>query len=162
VSGPFIRVAATVSSAKCDWQRSRSINGHAEQIPAIHAILCHRIDEDVDMSIWQLSDAKAKLGKVIDLAMENGPQIVTRRGVETAVILSIDQWKHLLANQRPEVKQDERTEQQRRDDFLALLRSAPGFEIPDRHRERLERRKAYKQQVAAAIEAVRQISQYGG
>ena len=113
------------------------------------------------MSTWQLSDAKAKLGEVIDTAVKKGPQIVTRRGVETAVILSIDQWKHLLANQRPAVKLDERTEEQRRDDFLALLRSGPDFEIPDRHRERLERRKAHKQQVAAAIKAVRQISQYG-
>lgn|GEM_PF-239104 len=113
------------------------------------------------MSPWQLNDAKAKLGEVIDHAAKNGPQIVTRRGVETAVILSIDQWKHLLASQRPEVKQDERTDQQWHDDVLAFLRSAPDFEIPDRHRERLERRKAHKQQVAAAIKAVRQISQHG-
>ncbi|MBB5064622.1 type II toxin-antitoxin system Phd/YefM family antitoxin [Granulicella mallensis] len=101
------------------------------------------------MASWQLQEAKAKFSEVIDTAEKKGPQIVTRHGVETAVIVPINQWKQLLKNQNSLANRDERTEQQRRDDFLALLRSAPDFEIPDRHRERLEQRKAQKRRVSA-------------
>lgn len=37
---------------------------------------------------WSLQDAKNKLSEVVDAALRRGPQVVTRRGVETAVILS--------------------------------------------------------------------------
>ena len=47
------------------------------------------------MSTWQLQKAKAKFSELIDLAQTDGPQIITRRGVETAVILPIDEWHRL-------------------------------------------------------------------
>jgi antitoxin Phd len=47
------------------------------------------------MGTWQLQQAKAKFSEVIDLAQTDGPQIITRRGVETAVILPIDEWQRL-------------------------------------------------------------------
>lgn len=37
---------------------------------------------------WQLQDAKNKLSEVIDRAVREGPEWVTRRGVGTAVVLS--------------------------------------------------------------------------
>jgi antitoxin Phd len=47
------------------------------------------------MATWQLQDAKAKLSEVIETAQKHGPQIITRRGVETAVIVPIGQWRKL-------------------------------------------------------------------
>ena len=100
------------------------------------------------MASWQLQEAKAKFSEVIDTAVKKGPQIVTRHGVETAVIVPIEQWKQLQARQGL-TNPDELTDQQWRDGVLALLRSSPDFEIPDRHRERLELRKAKKLRVPA-------------
>ncbi len=89
---------------------------------------------------WQLQEAKAKFSEMLDTAERKGPQLITRRGADAAVIVPIAEWKRLKDNP-PSSPQTERTEQQRREDFLALLRSGPAFEIPDRHRERLEERK---------------------
>lgn len=44
---------------------------------------------------WQVYDAKARFSELLDAALKEGPQIVTRRGVETAVLVPIDEWKHL-------------------------------------------------------------------
>jgi prevent-host-death family protein len=49
------------------------------------------------MRKWQMQDAKAKFGEVVRRAASEGPQIVTYRGTDTAVILSIDQYRLLEA-----------------------------------------------------------------
>jgi len=45
------------------------------------------------MAKWQLQDAKAKFSKVVDDAVAKGPQIVTKRGVDTAVVVSMADWR---------------------------------------------------------------------
>ncbi len=47
--------------------------------------------------IWQLQEAKAKLSEVVKLAASEGPQVVTCRGVEAAVVLSMADYKRLEA-----------------------------------------------------------------
>ena len=49
------------------------------------------------MQTWQLQEAKAKLSEVIETAEKKGPQMITRRGVETAVVVSMEEWKQLKA-----------------------------------------------------------------
>lgn len=49
------------------------------------------------ISSWQLQEAKNKLSKLLDEAMKSGPQIITRRGVEVAVVLSVEEYRHLTA-----------------------------------------------------------------
>ena len=44
---------------------------------------------------WQLQDAKNKFSEVVDKALKSGPQIITRRGIETAVIISIEDYQKL-------------------------------------------------------------------
>jgi prevent-host-death family protein len=44
---------------------------------------------------WQVYDAKARFSEFLDATLKEGPQIVTRRGVETAVLLPIGEWKKL-------------------------------------------------------------------
>lgn len=48
------------------------------------------------MERWKLEDAKARLSEVVRLAETAGPQLVTIRGKEAAVILAPEQYKRLL------------------------------------------------------------------
>ncbi|HKP95011.1 MAG TPA: type II toxin-antitoxin system Phd/YefM family antitoxin [Fibrobacteria bacterium] len=45
---------------------------------------------------WQLQEAKNKLSEVVDQAVKNGPQEITRHGKKTAVILSMKDYRNLL------------------------------------------------------------------
>lgn len=49
---------------------------------------------------WQLQEAKNKLSEVVDGALREGPQIITRRGVEVAVVLSSSEYRRMLASQK--------------------------------------------------------------
>ena len=42
---------------------------------------------------------------MLDTALAEGPQIVTKRGVETAVILPIEQWRQLERMTKPDLKE---------------------------------------------------------
>lgn len=49
------------------------------------------------ISLWQLQEAKNKLSKLVDDAMEYGPQIITRRGIQVAIVLSIEEYRQLIS-----------------------------------------------------------------
>ena len=42
--------------------------------------------------IWQLQEAKNKFSEVIELALKQGPQLITRRGQKTAVVISYREY----------------------------------------------------------------------
>ena len=44
-------------------------------------------------SVWALQDAKNQFSKVVDRAMKEGPQTVTRHGRECVVVLSTQAYK---------------------------------------------------------------------
>ena len=48
------------------------------------------------MRVWQLQEAKNKFSEVVEGAVREGPQVVTRRGVETAVVLSYEEYRGML------------------------------------------------------------------
>jgi len=50
---------------------------------------------------WQVYDAKARFSELLDTALKDGPQVITRRGVETAVLVPIDEWKRLKDRFKP-------------------------------------------------------------
>jgi prevent-host-death family protein len=54
---------------------------------------------------WQVYDAKARFSEFLDASLKEGPQIITKRGVEAAVLVSIDEWKRLKAVSRPSLKE---------------------------------------------------------
>lgn len=56
------------------------------------------------MASWQLQDAKARFTKFLNTSLKKGPQIVTRRGVETAVLVPIHEWKRLQKTAQPTLK----------------------------------------------------------
>ena len=44
---------------------------------------------------WQLQEAKNRLSEVVREAQRSGPQVITVRGQEAAVVVSADQYRHL-------------------------------------------------------------------
>ena len=52
------------------------------------------------MEHWQLQDAKNRFSEIVNKALRDGPQVVTRRGKKTVVIMSIEQYQSLV---RPKV-----------------------------------------------------------
>lgn len=42
---------------------------------------------------WQVNEARAQFSAFLEASVREGPQIVTKRGVETAVLLPIDEWR---------------------------------------------------------------------
>ena len=51
--------------------------------------------------MWQLQEAKNKFSQVVTEAIEDGPQIITRHGVEVAVLLSYQEYKQLVGASKP-------------------------------------------------------------
>jgi prevent-host-death family protein len=49
---------------------------------------------------WNLQDAKNRFSELVRAALREGPQVVTRRGNETAVVMSVEEYRRLA---RPEV-----------------------------------------------------------
>jgi antitoxin Phd len=56
------------------------------------------------MHIWPVQDAKARFSEFLDTCLEEGPQIVSRRGAEAAVLVPIGQWRKLQAASQPSLK----------------------------------------------------------
>ena len=54
---------------------------------------------------WQVQDAKARFSELLETSVAEGPQIVTKRGVETAVLVAIDDWRRMERRARPELKE---------------------------------------------------------
>jgi prevent-host-death family protein len=72
--------------------------------------------------IWQLQEAKAKFSQLVQKAMDEGPQTVTRHGKEAVVVLSAEEYQK-LKERRPSLKE--------------VLMSGPegDFELPPRVRD---------------------------
>jgi prevent-host-death family protein len=83
----------------------------------------------VDQSVrrWPVQDAKARFSEFLEASLNEGPQIVTRRGVEAAVLVPFDEWRRLQSSARPTLKE-------------LLLAETPRSEIPVPSRRRWRRR----------------------
>lgn len=82
------------------------------------------------MQVWPVQDAKARFSELLERCLSEGPQIVTKRGTETAVLVRVDEWRRLQAAARPSLKQ------------LLLSDTARG-ELPVRSRGSSKRRKGH-------------------
>jgi prevent-host-death family protein len=47
---------------------------------------------DVAQDMWSVAEAKARLSELLDHAINDGPQAITRRGQKIAVVVSADEW----------------------------------------------------------------------
>lgn len=57
------------------------------------------------MHVWPVQDAKARFSEFLDACMTEGPQMVTKRGTEAAVLVPVEEWRRLHAAARPSLKQ---------------------------------------------------------
>src|SRR5262249_26436253 len=48
---------------------------------------------------WTLADAKAHLSEGVESALKNGPQVITRHGRETVVVVAAEEWKRRARRQ---------------------------------------------------------------
>jgi prevent-host-death family protein len=48
---------------------------------------------------WQIQEAKAKFSELVQKAIDEGPQTVTRRGKDVAVVLSAEEYRGLREGQ---------------------------------------------------------------
>ncbi|MFP4549133.1 MAG: type II toxin-antitoxin system Phd/YefM family antitoxin [Fidelibacterota bacterium] len=44
---------------------------------------------------WQLQEAKAKFSKVINEAIQHGPQVITKHGVEKVLLISVEDYRKI-------------------------------------------------------------------
>ena len=56
------------------------------------------------MNAWPVQDAKARFSELLDACVKEGPQLVTWRGTDTAVLVPITEWKRLSNSARPSLK----------------------------------------------------------
>jgi antitoxin Phd len=56
------------------------------------------------MNTWPVQDAKARFSELLDSCLLEGPQMVTRRGFETAVLISAKEWHRLNASKKLSLK----------------------------------------------------------
>jgi antitoxin Phd len=54
---------------------------------------------------WQVQDAKARFSEMLEKALTDGPQVVTRRGKEAAVLVAAELWRELELRARPSLKE---------------------------------------------------------
>jgi antitoxin Phd len=54
---------------------------------------------------WPVQDAKARFSELLEVCIKDGPQMVTKRGTETAVLVPINEWKRLQRAARPSLKE---------------------------------------------------------
>ena len=47
---------------------------------------------------WQLQEAKNKFSRVVKDAMNDGPQIITKHGVEVAIVMSYAEYQKMIAS----------------------------------------------------------------
>jgi antitoxin Phd len=70
------------------------------------------------MHTWPVQDAKARFSEFLDACLSEGPQMVTRRGTEAAVLVPVEEWRRLQSAARPSLKQLLLSDQARADMVL--------------------------------------------
>jgi len=77
------------------------------------------------MKSWAVQDAKARFSEFLQASLTEGPQLVTRHGKGTAVLVPVEQWLRLNALDRPGLKT-----------LLLAEHARADLPIPDRGRQR--------------------------
>jgi prevent-host-death family protein len=57
------------------------------------------------MKSWPVQDAKARFSKLLETCLRDGPQLVTKRGVEAAVLVPAEDWHRLQRSAKPTLKE---------------------------------------------------------
>jgi antitoxin Phd len=53
---------------------------------------------------WPVQDAKARFSELLETCLQEGPQMVTKRGAEAAVLVPVAEWQQLKRAAKPTLK----------------------------------------------------------
>jgi antitoxin Phd len=84
-------------SSACDESSiyvTRTRNLDPESRMTENDLCLDRLDREVQMK-WQVQEAKQRFSELVQKAIDEGPQVVTRRGEEAVVVLGIDEYRRL-------------------------------------------------------------------
>jgi prevent-host-death family protein len=59
----------------------------------------------MNLPTWPVQDAKARFSELLDTCVAQGPQMVTKRGAEAAVLVPVAQWRRMQTMNRPSLKE---------------------------------------------------------
>lgn len=54
---------------------------------------------------WKVQDAKARFSEMLETCVTQGPQLVSKRGEITAVLVPIKEWERLQQAKKPALKE---------------------------------------------------------
>lgn len=57
------------------------------------------------MKTWPVQEAKARFSEFLETCLREGPQLVTRRGQDAAVLVPVSEWERLTQAARPTLKE---------------------------------------------------------
>ena len=58
-----------------------------------------------EMKPWSVQDAKAHFSEFLETCLKDGPQLVTKRGEEAAVLVPVQDWRRMQAANKPTLKE---------------------------------------------------------
>lgn len=79
------------------------------------------------MKVWPARDAKARFSELLRASLSDGPQMVSLRGRQVAVLVSVDEWQRLQHRAQPSLTD-------------LLLADEPRFDLTLNDRSRLKPR----------------------
>jgi len=56
------------------------------------------------VQIWPVQEAKARFSEFLNSCLNEGPQIVTKRGQQAAILIPISEWERLNQTAKPDLK----------------------------------------------------------
>lgn len=56
------------------------------------------------MNTWPVQDAKARFSELLETCINEGPQLVTKRGADAAVLVPVAEWLRLNNSARASLK----------------------------------------------------------
>ena len=57
------------------------------------------------MRTWPVQNAKARFSEMLETCLREGPQLVTKRGAEAAVLVPVSNWRRLEHTVKPTLKE---------------------------------------------------------
>ena len=60
---------------------------------------------EIDVRAWAVQDAKARFSEMLETCLREGPQVVTKRGAEAAVLAPMTEWLRLQRAAKPTLKE---------------------------------------------------------
>jgi antitoxin Phd len=59
----------------------------------------------ISMQSWPVQDAKARFSEMLETCLKEGPQLVTKRGADAAVLVPLREWARVQQSAKPTLKE---------------------------------------------------------